>query len=237
MTPNRSAVAMVLGGFVPLRCGNAVKGCIGSLPTLTLRAPASYVPASAYFCGMVRKLIWIVAGFALVVVALLAWLGAFKSLTVNDSPQGGYVVVGYDYMGPFEKIGPVYERVVATGDSLGISTDTLIGVYYSNPDEVVPDSLLSFVGIAVGNSDDDLGTLDFGAMRTERIPAGRALWIDFPYSVRLGMYVGIMRAYDALGEAAAEAGLEPGWVYEIHTDGNVRFVFQEYPQAEDPAAF
>jgi hypothetical protein len=33
------------------------------------------------------------------------------------------------------------------------------------------------------------------------------------------------------------AGLEPGWVYEIHSEGNVRFVFQEYPQAEDPAAF
>ena len=186
---------------------------------------------------MVRKLIWIVASIALVVVALLAWLGAFKSLTVNDSPQGGYVVVGYDYMGPFEKIGPVYERVVATGDSLGLSTDSLIGVYYSNPEEVAPDSLLSFVGIVVGNSDDDLGTLDFGNMRTEQIPAGRALWIDFPYSNTLGMIVGIMRAYDALGEASVAAGLEPGWVYEIHSEGNVRFVFQEYPQAEDPAAF
>lgn len=186
---------------------------------------------------MIRKLLWVVASIALVILALLAWLGAFKSLTVNDSLQGGYVVVGYDYMGPFETIGPVYERVVATGDSLGLSTDSLVGVYYSNPDEVAPDSLLSFIGIVVGNSDEDLGTLDFGKMRTERIPAGRALWIDFPYSVRLGMYVGIMRAYDALGEAAQAAGLEPGWVYEIHTDGNVRFVFQEYPQAEDPAAF
>lgn len=186
---------------------------------------------------MVRKLLWAVASIILAAFVLLAWLGAFKTLTVNDSSQGGYVVVGYDYMGPFENIGPVYERVVASGDSLGLLTDSLVGIYYSNPDEVAPDSLLSFVGIVVGNNDDDLGTLDFGAMRTERIPSGRALWIDFPYSVRLGMYVGILRAYDALGEAAAAAGLEPGWVYEIHTDGNVRFVFQEFPQAEDPAAF
>jgi len=146
-------------------------------------------------------------------------------------------VVGLDYMGPFEKIGPMYERVVSSGDSLGLSTDSLVGVYYSNPEEVAPDSLLSFVGIVVGNSDDDLGTLDFGKMRTEHIPAGRALWIDFPYSNTLGMIVGIMRAYDALGEASVAAGLEPGWVYEIHSEGNVRFVFQEYPQAEDPAAF
>jgi hypothetical protein len=47
------------------------------------------------------------------------------------------------------------------------------------------------------------------------------------------MYVGIMRAYGALGEAATEAGLEPGWVYEVHTKGNVRFVFQEYPVAQE----
>jgi hypothetical protein len=182
---------------------------------------------------MVRKIIWIVASLVLVVVGLLAWLGAFTSLTVNDSPQGGYVVMGYDYMGPFEKIGPVYERVVAKSDSLGISTDSLVGVYYSNPDEVAPDSLLSFVGVVVGKSDDDLGTLDFGGLRPERIPSGRALWIDFPYSSTLGMYIGIMRAYGALGEAATEAGLEPGWVYEVHTKGNVRFVFQEYPVAQE----
>ncbi len=182
---------------------------------------------------MVRKILLVLGGVVLLGVGLAAWLGAFRTLVINDSTQGGYIVAGYDHVGPFEQIGPVFEHAHATTDSLGIVAEEYIGIYYSNPDEVSEDSLLSFAGVVVGRSEEDLGTLDFADLRLERIPEGRALWIEAPKPNDLAMIVAIMRAYPKLGEAAKQAGLEPGWVYEVHTDSTVRFVFQEYPVAQE----
>jgi hypothetical protein len=182
---------------------------------------------------MVRKILLVFGGAALLAVGLAAWLGAFRTLVINDSTQGGYIVAGYDHVGPYEQIRPVFEDAHATTDSLGIVAEEYIGIYYSNPDEVEEDSLLSFAGVVVGRSEEDLGTLDFADLRLERIPEGRALWIEAPKPNDLAMFVAIMRAYPKLGEAAKQAGLEPGWVYEVHTDSTVRFVFQEYPVAQE----
>ncbi|MFZ9527112.1 MAG: hypothetical protein ACO27L_04205, partial [Schleiferiaceae bacterium] len=90
---------------------------------------------------MVRKILLVFGGAALLAVGLAAWLGAFRTLVINDSTQGGYIVAGYDHVGPFEQIGPVFEHAHATTDSLGIVAEEYIGIYYSNPDEVEEDSL------------------------------------------------------------------------------------------------
>jgi hypothetical protein len=182
---------------------------------------------------MVRKILWVLGSVVLLGVGAAAWLGAFRTMVINDSVQGGYIVAGYDHTGPFEEIGPVFERAHATTDSLGIVAEEYVGVYYSNPDEVAEDSLQSFAGVVVGRGEEDLGTLDYADLRLERIPEGRALWIEAPKPNDLAMIVAIIRAYPKLGEAAQKAGLEPGWVYEVHTDSTVRFVFQEYPVAQE----
>lgn len=185
---------------------------------------------------MVRKLIGVIASIVLVGVGILAWLGAFRSLTVNESRQGGLIVAGYDYTGPFEGIGSTFERAKQTADSLGLPSDHMVGVYYSNPEEVAEDSLLSFAGVVVGTSEEDLGTLDFAGLRLERVPTGNALWIDFYRPNDLAIVVGALRAYPMLTEAAQSRGLEPGWVYEIYRGDSIRYVFQEFAEAEDPSA-
>ncbi len=182
---------------------------------------------------MVRKLLWVLGSVVLLGVGAAAWLGAFRTMVINDSVQGGYIVAGYDHTGPFEEIGPVFERAHATTDSLGIVAEEYVGVYYSNPDEVAEDSLQSFAGVVVGRGEEDLGTLDYADLRLERIPEGRALWIEAPKPNDLAMIVAIIRSYPKLSDAAQKAGLEPGWVYEVHTDSTVRFVFQEYPVAQE----
>jgi hypothetical protein len=109
----------------------------------------------------------------------------------------------------------------------------MIGIYYSNPEEVEEDSLLSYAGVVLGRTSENLGTMDYSDLRLERIPEGRALWIDFAKPNDLAIMVGAMRAYPMLTKASIEAGLEPGLVYEIHSEGMIRFVFQEYPVAEE----
>lgn len=195
--------------------------------------PALFDALASYLCRMVRKILWAVAALSLLIAGLAAWLGAFTKLQINDSFQGGYVVAGYDHTGPFEQIGSAFKRAQTTADSLGISSDEMVGIYYSNPEEVEDDSLLSYAGVVLGRTTDNLGTLDFADLRLERIPEGRALWIDFAKPNDLAIAVGALRAYPMLTKASVEAGLEPGWVYEIHSEGMIRFVFQEYPVAEE----
>ena len=195
--------------------------------------PALFDALASYLCRMVRKILWAVAALSLLIAGLAAWLGAFTKLQINDSVQGGYVVAGYDHTGPFEKIGAAFVRAQSTADSLGLSSDEMIGIYYSNPEEVEDDSLLSYAGVVLGRTSENLGTMDFADLRLERIPEGRALWIDFAKPNDLAIMVGALRAYPMLTKASIEAGLEPGLVYEIHSEGMIRFVFQEYPVAEE----
>lgn len=190
-----------------------------------------------YFCPMKRTLLWFVILLCSAITGLLFYVGFFQSLEVQSGQQGGYLLGGFYHVGPYEQIGPTFERTHRIADSLGFPTDTLIGFYFSDPEVVPADSLESFVGALVASGDFAyVGNIDPGQLNLFPIYEGEALYVDFPRKNDLSMIVGAIRVYPFLTDEAAKRGFEVGQVYEIYTESNIRYVFQAYAAAQDSSS-
>ncbi len=187
-----------------------------------------------YFCLMKRILLWFVILLCTGTTGLLYYVGFFQTLEVQTGQEGGYLLGGFYHVGPYEQVGPTFERTLHVADSLGFPTDTLIGCYFNDPEVVPADSLESFVGALVASGDlAYVGNMDPGQLQLFPIYEGEALFVDFPRKNDLSMIVGVMRVYPFLTKEAAKRGFEVGQIYEIYTESNIRFVFQAYAAAQD----
>ncbi|MFZ8866686.1 MAG: hypothetical protein ACO2YT_06835 [Schleiferiaceae bacterium] len=181
---------------------------------------------------MKRILLWIVILLCTATSGLMYYVGFFNSLEVRQGLEGDYLLGGYAHTGAYEDIGPTFNRVKATADSMGFPTDTLIGCYFDDPNAVEKDSLHSFVGVLIASGDwSYMGNIDPGSLELFPIYGGDALYVDFPYKNDLSIIAGAIRVYPFLTEEAEKRGFEVGQVYEIYTEHTIRYVFQSYPKA------
>jgi len=186
---------------------------------------------------MKRMLLWFVILLCTAITGFLYYVGMFQSLEVQSGQEGGYLLGGFYHVGPYEQIGPTFERTQRIADSLGFPTDTLIGCYFSDPEIVPSDSLESYVGAVVASGDFAyVGNMDPGHLELYPIYEGEALFVDFPRKNDVSMIVGALRIYPFLTEEAAKRGFEVGQVYEIYTESNIRYVFQAYAAAQDSSS-
>jgi len=182
-------------------------------------------------------LLWFVILLCTAITGFLYYVGMFQSLEVQSGQEGGYLLGGFYHVGPYEQIGPTFERTQRIADSLGFPTDTLIGCYFSDPEIVPSDSLESYVGAVVASGDFAyVGNMDPGHLELYPIYEGEALFVDFPRKNDVSMIVGALRIYPFLTEEAAKRGFEVGQVYEIYTESNIRYVFQAYAAAQDSSS-
>lgn len=172
-----------------------------------------------------KKFLLIVLALAAVLVGYLATQGLFRSVDVQQGEQGGFILLGKDHVGPYAEVGKVYEEFYALypeGD--------FAGIYYDDPDEVPHDSLRAFVGIKVSASEGLDQIAQHPTMRMLTVDRRPAHYIDWDASLgsMVGMIIGTMKCYPALGEACEASGWsgEEVLAYEEYTDAGIRFVMQ-----------
>ncbi|MDG1253119.1 MAG: hypothetical protein P8N56_05505 [Schleiferiaceae bacterium] len=183
---------------------------------------------------MKRMILWFVILLSSGTVGLLIYLGLFAKLEVQTGTEGGYLLGGFYHQGPYEEIGPTFIRTAQAADSLGFPTDTLIGVYFSDPENVPADSLESYVGAVMASGDlSYVGNIDPGHLSLLPIYEGAALFVDFPRKNDLSLIIGSIRVYPFLTEEAKKRGFEVGQVYEVYSESTIRYVFQAYSEAQD----
>lgn len=172
-----------------------------------------------------KKLLLILLALIAVGVGYLATQGLFRSVDVLQGEQGGFILLGKDHMGPYQEVGAVFAEfyeLYPEGD--------FAGIYYDDPDEVPEDSLRAFVGIKVSASE-GLGQIakhpDMRLVTVERRPSH---YIDWEASMgsMVGMIIGTIKCYPALGEACEATGWSGDEVlaFEEYSDEGIRFVMQ-----------
>lgn len=187
-----------------------------------------------YFCLMKQKLLLFVILLSTATVGFLVYLGLFRTLEVQSGVEGGYALAGYYHYGPYEEIGSTFNKTARAADSLGFPIDTLIGVYFNDPEIVQADSLESFTGAVMASGDlSYVGNIDPGALEVLTIYEGEALYVDFPRKNDLSIILGALKVYPFLTEEAKKRGFEVGQVYEIYSESTIRYVFQAYAEAQD----
>ena len=173
-----------------------------------------------------KKLLLVISLVVFVAIIYLANQGLFSSAKIVEGEMPGYRVMGVEHRGPYEKIGPAFERVSAIAKEKGIEPH-MIGVYFDNPNMVAEDSLKSLAGMIV-SVEDSLALASLPELKPLIIPAGHAAISSFETDGMVSMIIGAMKSYPKLTEYVAEKnrGEDVNFVYEVYGEGQTQYVMQ-----------
>jgi hypothetical protein len=171
-----------------------------------------------------KKVIYIAAGLAIAVLGYLVSQGLWRSVTVEQGMQGGFILLGIDHTGPYHTIGDAFQELQELYPDGAFS-----GIYFDNPDSIPSDSLHSFAGLKVSAAQ---GLEEMGKhhhLRMHNVALRPAHFVNWESGRNMvGILLGTFKAYPALGEACESAGWtgNPVIAYEEYTEDGVRFVMQ-----------
>lgn len=173
-----------------------------------------------------KKLLVVIALVVFVAIIYLANQGLFSSANIVEGEMPGYRVMGVEHRGPYEKIGPAFERISTIAKEKGIEAH-MIGVYFDNPNMVAEDSLKSLAGIIV-SVEDSLVLASLPELKPLIIPSGHAAISTFETDGMVSMIIGAMKSYPKLTEyvAGLNRGEDVKFVYEVYGEGQTQYVMQ-----------
>jgi DNA gyrase inhibitor GyrI len=173
-----------------------------------------------------KKVLAIIVLLAFAAVTYLANEGLFSKVLVTEGEMPGFRVMGIEHRGPYDKIGPAFERMSAIAKEKGLEP-RMIGVYFDNPDMVAEDSLKSLAGMIV-SAEDSLVLASLPELKSLIIPAGHAAISSFETDGMASMIIGAVKSYPKLTEYVAEKGRgeDVNFVYEVYSEGQTQYVMQ-----------
>jgi len=173
----------------------------------------------------VKKILLLLSVVAIAIFGYLTTQGLLTSVEVEQAEQGGFLLVGKHHLGAYYTIGDVFTELH------GLAPDGhFMGVYFDDPDQVPEDSCRSFAGWQVASAAEGLAWVaahpDHSLFEIQK---RRAVYCDWPHAQGLGVLMGTLKAYPALGEAAFATGeytSEAMLAFEDYGKEGMRFVMQ-----------
>lgn len=156
-------------------------------------------------------------GLVLALVLGLARFGLFAKVRVEEAQAGPYVFVYQKHIGAYKNVGPVMEGVVQSlKNDFGIETTKGFGMYFDNPREVAQEKLRSVVGCIVeGKSSEDLLEVR-KKFSVREFPVSQSVVVDFPFSGKMSILLGVFKVYPVLGKYVEEHQLKKTPIVEIY---------------------
>lgn len=166
-----------------------------------------------------------------VTIFITLWrAGAFSEVNIQKGTQGGYLLVGADHVGSYQKIGSTFAKVKDAQIAHKMDSSMFVGVYFDDPGTVEESKLRSFAGIVVKDSSEGNKLLksnpDFHFVS---IKQRNSYFTELKTSGMLSMIIAAVKAYPKLGEAISSDRVSPnaqGMAFEEYHDGFTRFVMQ-----------
>lgn len=168
--------------------------------------------------------------FIVVMIALLFYQGVFYPIKLKEQFVGDYWVVYQENVGPYEKVGPVIEKICQDLKNDGIDTTLSFGIYYDNPKEVDKEKLKSEVGAILDEK-------YYGKIKNfqskyniKQLKKRHSLVADFPIKNKLSYILGPIKVYFAMEEYCKEKNIDikkvkDGFGLEIYDMKNKKITY------------
>jgi len=178
-----------------------------------------------------KTLKFVTIGLAALAVTIFITLwraGAFEDVVVQQGKHGGYLLIGADHKGSYQKIGSVFAKVKEAQISANLDSAMFVGVYYDDPGKVEESKLRSFAGFVVKDSTEGLQiTKDNPDFHFVNIELRQSYFTELETSGMLSMIIAAVKAYPKLGETITKDRVSPnaqGVAFEEYHNGFTRFV-------------
>mmetsp|Transcript_12401 Transcript_12401/g.17236 ORF Transcript_12401/g.17236 Transcript_12401/m.17236 type:complete len:204 (+) Transcript_12401:51-662(+) len=143
--------------------------------------------------------------FVCFVVELLFGGGSLPLVEVKSEEVGPLVFVYKRNVGPYHKVGSVFDEVSTMVQNLGISCDRLVGIYFDDPRRVDPIKLRSEIGVVVGTSLQNYTSLQDSVTKAgleiKFLPKLRGCGASFSYCATFYVFVSGCQVYKSLKRA------------------------------------
>lgn len=172
-------------------------------------------------------------GFAALGVTIFVTLfsnGAFKTVNVKTGPQGGFLLVGADHKGSYQKIGSVFAKVKEAQQKSRMDSAMFVGVYFDDPGKIAEENLRSYAAFVVNDSATALKIVSTNPdFHLFYIPKTNAYFAEITTKGMISNIIAAVKAYPKLGEAITADRVSPnsqGMAFEEYHNGFTRFVMQ-----------
>jgi hypothetical protein len=164
-----------------------------------------------------KMLIYIVVATLLLLAVFMLYIGVFETVNVEEKIEGGYVVAGADFVGPYAKTGPEFEKVSKIIKDMGLESTKGLGIYYDDPKAVEAGKCRSFIASVIEEKDmDKMDLLKEKGLTIKTIEKCNSLVIELPVRSSWSYMVGPIKAYPALEKYVGDTKYKEGIVYELY---------------------
>lgn len=167
---------------------------------------------------LIKGVLSVIGLLALVLVLYLVYLGVFKNVKVTERETGPYNYVYLNFVGPYAKTGPVFEKVGKALAANGIKATTAIGIYYDAPKSKPANELRSDCGMLIADKDIKLAKKLDKEYKIAKLPKAKRAVVEFNLKSKLSYLVGPMKAYPALMKYAEKNHKTITMAYEIYME-------------------
>nr|CAB3266908.1 testis-expressed sequence 264 protein-like [Phallusia mammillata] len=177
--------------------------------------------------GLIRAITVCIAALAVLVWAILSYLGAVGKIDVSvGRPVVKNLWIAYKlHKGPYENCGPHFDQVMKDypGDA------PCLGIYYDDPEKIEKEKLQYAVGVILSNGEPapvslvDLMTKK-GYLIAELPEVDSAVKAEFPYRFTMSAWIGAMRVYNYLGKFISENKLSVRPFLELYKGDKIHYM-------------
>lgn len=177
--------------------------------------------------SLVACIIAILVLIFITVIGLLTYSGLFTSFDISaGKPSFDSLTVAYKFArGPYKNAGELFTRVSALTPEL-----RSIGVYYDDPQEVMPSELRYIVGAVLCEGKEEVKK-EYESLYTENgfiitnFPAvSQAITTTFPFRNTLSIFIAVARVYPHLAEYIKTRSLCAHPMIEIYENDHIVFM-------------
>jgi hypothetical protein len=164
-----------------------------------------------------------------VTIFITLWrAGAFADVHVEKGEQGGYLLIGADHKGSYQKIGSVFNEVKKIQEAFKMDSSMFVGVYFDDPGSVPEDQLKSFAAFVIPDSTAGNAIIKkHPHFHYLNIPKSRSYFTELKTNGMISMIIAAVKAYPKLGDAVRADRVSPdakGMAFEEYHNGFTRFV-------------
>lgn len=156
----------------------------------------------------------IIAAVGVIGVIVFGINGLFYKPSAVEKVMGPYHFAYEDFVGPYSKTYPVFNRVYKLLTDNNILNTIGIGIYHDDPSKVASEKLRSSCGSVISESDMDKAA-SLG-LKTGILEKKESIVVEFPVKSSLSYMLAPSKCYPVLAKYIEEKGYEMTAPYEIY---------------------
>jgi hypothetical protein len=175
---------------------------------------------------MLKKFFFLLLLVVFAIIVFAVYLGVFNEIKMEEKQEGGYVIAGYDVLGPYSMAGKSMSDVDVKVRNAGLQLTMGLGIYYDDPKVVPPQKCRSFIGFILDKQSlNKITDLKTAGLKVDTILPASSVVAEFPLKNNLSYMIGPMKVYPVFSTYMNQKRYKPALSFEIYDKLHDKIVF------------